>query len=289
MLGSRVLHCCLVSCFVAIACSGCDPDRRQTVKPNSSVSGSIPIKVLAWNIESEGADINVIAAQLIEMPRYDIYGFTEVNRDEWPAIQQALGDGYTYWYSYSGFKDRTAFAFNHDRFERLKKYEMKEYKEFTLNPRTYRSPHVHEFHDRQTGADFIVLLNHLARGNKEIRLEQAEGLRHWASDQKKPVIAIGDYNFDYVFATQAGNAAFDRFMLDGVFRWVKPEPLEDSNWFDGDGDGKDDFPGSILDFCFVAGEAKLWNATSRVIVRDGDFPDDETTSDHRPIELIFAP
>ncbi len=27
------------------------------------------------------------------------------------------------------------------------------------------------------------------------------------------------------------------------------------------------------------------HAKSRVIVREGDFPDDETTSDHRPVEL----
>jgi len=26
-----------------------------------------------------------------------------------------------------------------------------------------------------------------------------------------------------------------------------------------------------------------------VIVRDGDVPDDETTSDHRPVELVVAP
>jgi len=41
----------------------------------------------------------------------------------------------------------------------------------------------------------------------------------------------------------------------------------------------------MLDFAFVAGPAKEWTPVCRVLVRDGDFPDDKTTSDHRPIEL----
>jgi hypothetical protein len=49
------------------------------------------------------------------------------------------------------------------------------------------------------------------------------------------------------------------------------------------------YPHSCLDFTFVAGKAKLWHSRSRVIVRDGDFPDDEKTSDHRPVELVVVP
>lgn len=37
---------------------------------------------------------------------------------------------------------------------------------------------------------------------------------------------------------------------------------------------------SCLDFAFYTG---LQNVTSKVIVRSGDFPDDNTTSDHRPV------
>jgi hypothetical protein len=40
---------------------------------------------------------------------------------------------------------------------------------------------------------------------------------------------------------------------------------------------------------FVAGTAKDCNAPSRVIVRKGDFPDDERTADHRPVELVVRP
>ncbi|MDA0991027.1 MAG: hypothetical protein O3A51_09780 [Verrucomicrobia bacterium] len=42
----------------------------------------------------------------------------------------------------------------------------------------------------------------------------------------------------------------------------------------------------MLDFTFVAGAAKDFKCENRVIVRDGDFPDDKSTSDHRPVELV---
>jgi hypothetical protein len=45
----------------------------------------------------------------------------------------------------------------------------------------------------------------------------------------------------------------------------------------------------MLDFAFVAGPAKDWKPVCKVIVRDKDFPDNKTTSDHRPIELRLAP
>ena len=40
-----------------------------------------------------------------------------------------------------------------------------------------------------------------------------------------------------------------------TWKWIKPEPLVDTNWADHDGDGDDDYPDSMLDFIFVAGAA----------------------------------
>jgi hypothetical protein len=80
---------------------------------------------------------------------------------------------------------------------------------------------------------------------------------------------------------------FDRlineFVKDGAWKWIKPVEMIDTNW--SDDNGKDRYPNSLLDFNFVAGGAKDWKAECRVIVRDGDFPDDDMTSDHRPVEL----
>ncbi len=52
--------------------------------------------------------------------------------------------------------------------------------------------------------------------------------------------------------------------------------------------GQDKYPDSILDFVFVASAAKDWQAESYVVVREGDFPDSDQTSDHRPIIMTLA-
>ncbi len=149
----------------------------------------------------------------------------------------------------------------------------------------HRSPLMGRFKHVSSGREFLVVLNQLARGKAGVRNEQAKALREWARDQTLPVIGIGDYNFDFDFHTQKGNTGYTEFLKDDIWHWVWPDLLIDTNWADHDGDGKDNYPDSCLDFMFVAGEAKSWSPVSNVIVRDGDFPDDETTSDHRPVEL----
>ena len=89
---------------------------------------------------------------------------------------------------------------------------------------------------------------------------EAVGLRKWAEAQSLPLLAIGDYNFDYDFHTKTGNQAFQLFTKDGVWKWLRPEKLIDSNWSDTDPKLPDDqrtdrYPDSILDFIFVAGPA----------------------------------
>lgn len=247
------------------------------------------VRMLAWNIESGGANPDTIARQLAELPRYDIYALTEVRPLGFPAIKEALGADYDYLYSRSGNDDRLAFAIRRDRFEFLDHYEFDAYGDYVINPGNYRSPFVFELKDRRSGQTFLVMLNHLARGRAEVRQQQAEGIREWARGQGNSIIALGDYNFDYVFATDKGNPAMDIFLKDDVFRWVRPVPMIDSNYYDGDGDGIDDYIDSLLDFAFVAGNAKDWKAACRIIVRPSDFPDDQETSDHRPVEFLIHP
>ena len=103
------------------------------------------------------------------------------------------------------------------------------------------------------------------------------------------MINIGDFNMDYSFVTRSGNDAFPEMLRDNVWQWVRPTEFIDTNWSDPDGDGRDNYPDSMLDFAFVAGRAKDWNPVCQVVKRDGDFPDDDATSDHRPIELVLTP
>ena len=88
---------------------------------------------------------------------------------------------------------------------------------------------------------------------------------------------------DYNFKRKQGNDAFPVMLQDNIWKWIPPEPLVDTQW--SDNNGKDRYPNSMLDFAFVAGPAKDWQPKCRVIVREGDFPDSYSTSDHRPIEL----
>ena len=246
-------------------------------------------RMLSWNVESEGADGTVIGTQLAELnpeDHYDVFALSEVLPKDLGKFRNALGKHYKYAYSKSGNNDRLEILYNENRFELVRHFEIEE---INLLKR-YRAPLVVHLRERTNGDEFLVMVNHLARGKAEMRQKQATMLMEWARDQTMPVFALGDYNFDYVFETKKGNPAFTNMMRDNIWRWIEPTEMIDTNWYDDykNPDGKDDYPGSMLDFAFVAGPAKDWNSTVNVIVRDGDFPDDKTTSDHRPFELLIS-
>ena len=251
------------------------------------------IMMLSWNVESDGAEAETVCRELTELnqgDRYDVVTLTEVLPEDLKKFRLALGMHYKYAYSKSGHNDRMQILYNENRFEKVRHFELAE---INIKNR-YRAPLVVHLKERKTESrpdelEFLVLVNHLARGKPEIRQEQATMLVEWARDQSLPVFALGDYNFDYVFETDKGNPAFVNFMKDNIWRWVKPETMVDSNWYDDPEapDGKDDYPGSLLDFAFVAGPAKDWKSKCQIIVRKNDFPDNEKTSDHRPYELIL--
>ncbi|QDV69020.1 Endonuclease/Exonuclease/phosphatase family protein [Rosistilla carotiformis] len=281
-----------------VALVGCDsatkptPDADRPVQPvveqptasnPSAKTGAISI--LAWNVESGGNYPEVIAKQLGEMSGYDVYCLSEVADENFDRYTAALGPKFQSVNGRTGRNDRLQISFDSDRFELLETKELMEHRDFTLNNGTHRSPLYVRLEDKVIGIQFIVMTNHLARGNAELRKQQAIGLREWARDQNVGVINIGDFNMDYDFHTERGNDAFPEILRDNIFSWVKPVDLIDTNWSDNDGDGNDNYPESMLDFALVAGPAKDWNPVCRVIVRENDFPDDKTTSDHRPIEL----
>jgi hypothetical protein len=211
-------------------------------------------------------------------------------QDEQVASGSASGNTFLSINTATGGSDRIILAYNTKRLQLLSGYEMHRFGDWQLNSQgddgrwRHRSPLVGHFRDRESGVDFLVTVNHLARGNENIRRRQAAGLRKWAEAQSLPLIAIGDYNFH----DKAGNKAFQLFTKDDVWKWLRPEKLIDSNWADNDPRLPDDlrtdrYPGSILDFIFVAGSAQQWEAKSWVVVRPRDFPDSDETSDHRPV------
>ena len=254
------------------------------------------LRILTWNIESGGNEPAVIAKQLGELGSYDVFALTEVNslhagryRD---AIQQAVSmkhsSNYQSVLSSSGGENRMLLLFDLERLHLIDCYELVAHDGIRMNTvqLEYRTPLVARFRQRANGQEFLVVLVHLARGREEVRQMQATGLRTWATAQVLPVFAVGDFNFDFDFASQKGNRSFEIFLAGEVWKWVRPEKLVDTNWYDPEPDGIDNYPNSCLDFTFIAGSAKRMNARSRVIERPGDFPDDDSTSDHRPVELV---
>lgn len=244
------------------------------------------ITLLSWNVESEGNDPRAIATQLKELKGYDIYCLCEVHSKSIAIYKQAMPNGFVSVNSRTGFEDRLQILFNGKRFRLL---EQKELHEMNSPTRNVRSPLAVRLRDLRTKTEFIVMVNHLARGDEELRNAQARKMREWGRGQNVGVINVGDFNFDYSFRRQRGNAAFNEMLRDNVWQWVRPAKLVDTNWADKDGDGRDNFPDSMLDFAFVAGAAKTWNPECRVVVRQGDFPDGPNNSDHRPIEVRLVP
>lgn len=106
--------------------------------------------------------------------------------------------------------------------------------------------------------------------------EQARLLNEWAGRQSLPVIAKGDYNFDWSVTNGDSDhdQSYDELMAEGVFEWVRPEPLIKT---------QDSSHNSVLDFIFVSGAAKQWSGSSEIMVKAGDFPDTRDTPDHRPV------
>lgn len=257
-------------------CCGCNSAKQASNTP-------VGMRILAWNVESGGSDPDVIAKQLQTFSDYDIIGLSEVAPQNFDLFQRAAGANFESITGTNRYDDYLQLLYDASRFELIRSKELHEYRDYRMNNGSNRSPLLVHLRCKITGKDFQVLLNHLARSNDNLRTEQGNGLREWGRDQTLPTIAIGDFNFDYDFHRKTGNEAFRAFMQDGIWYWPKPDPLIDTNWADRNKDGIDDYPDSMLDFCFVAGPAKDWHPESTVVKQENDFPDDMSTSDHRPI------
>lgn len=301
-----------IACLLALA---------YVLSPAASLADQF--KILAWNVESnrpgqaQVSDPGVISEQLSSLlsnpaTRAQIVALSEVEPKTVPIYKQAVAEGLDTEVDFvtsasGGYRDTDSLLLVVDakRFAIEDVYELHRYKGISANFNVMdeksadygavraRSPLVAKIRDKASSnsSSFWLIVNHLARGEEDLRIEQAKALRQWAEDHaSEPVITAGDFNFDYDFKTQKGNPACDAMMEGGVWQWLKPDPLVDSNWADDrDNPGKDRYPDSILDFVFVANAAKKWRGEADVVVREGDFPDSDKTSDHRPVIATFEP
>jgi endonuclease/exonuclease/phosphatase family metal-dependent hydrolase len=239
----------------------------------------------SWNVESGEADPRVVGQRLASFAGVDLWGLSEVSGvDDAEILEAAAEQGENANFegviSRSGSGDRLVILYNTERFELLATDEL----EYINLGGSTRAPLLVHLHDRLSGQAFVFMANHLNRGSEERRHDQAALLNEWAIIDRRPAIAVGDYNFDWevVGGDDDHDLGYDYMTAQREWTWVRPQRLartQCSGWpcgFD-----------SVLDFVFVANYAQGWPAHSEIIVVAGDFPDDAGTSDHRPVLAWF--
>ncbi|MDB4444405.1 hypothetical protein N9174_03615 [bacterium] len=176
----------------------------------------------------------------------------------------------------TGTSDRSIIIYDSDKFELL---DFMELRHVNIGGRV-RAPLVAKFKVKSSGTEFFFMVNHLYRSKAARRLQQASMLNDWASRQQLPVIAVGDYNFDWsvIDGDTDHDEGYDNMTANSVFEWVRPAILLNTH--------DSDF-NSVLDFVFASRDAKNWAVNSTILVEHNDFPDTNETSDHRPVHAKF--
>lgn len=236
------------------------------------------LNVVGWNVESGGNDPDVIAQELADFDGVDVWGLSEVKRQNALKYVVAAAQGEDAFFEWrrgnTGGGDRLLIIWDSHKYEKLGELEL-----FDLRMENGRAPLAVKLESKATGAQFWFMVNHLYRGDADKRRQQAIGLREWFSQQTIPVIATGDYNFDFDIPDGPGNEAFQEMVKEGHAIWLRPSTLIKTN-------SNPSF-NSVLDFVFVNDDAAPWFRTSSIVVRPGDFPDGPERSDHRPVAATF--
>lgn len=239
------------------------------------------LTVVGFNVESGGASLPVLSQVVAKLQGVDLWGFSEVQNQQWlNAFKTAAADGEGVQFDgvlgTTGRDDSLAIVYNSTKLEFLRSMEL-----HNINVSgTVRAPLVAHFRLRaQPQVEILFMVNHLYRGSTERRHQQAQLLNQWARQQALPVIAVGDYNFDW--NVNGGDTdhdpGFDFMVAGDVFRWLRfPSPMVKTQC-------SANF-NSVLDFVFVAGPAKQWQAEPSILfANDATYCQQSRNSDHRPV------
>ncbi|WP_071517703.1 endonuclease/exonuclease/phosphatase family protein [Geitlerinema sp. PCC 9228] len=241
-------------------------------------------QTVGFNVESRDADPQTIAQEYVApLENIDIWGFSEVRDGQWAQIlEQAAEKGENADFGgilgTTGGDYRLLIVYNRDRFRELRHFELQD---MNLGGNV-RAPLVAHFRFQATGEEFLFVVNHLFRSDRQRRHQQARMLNQWAQKQDLPIVAVGDYNFDWDIRSDGlrRDLGFDYLTQNGVFSWVKPQkllPTQCSQKFQ-----------SILDFVFISQEVKNWSPSAKILYPQPSYcPDDEQKSDHRPVRGTF--
>ncbi|MCI0541508.1 MAG: hypothetical protein L0Z50_40435, partial [Verrucomicrobiales bacterium] len=233
-------------------------------EPSSRVHGAETLRIVGWNMQSDSststreADPNLLKQQIGQKKGVQLWGLCEVlDAPTLTKFEQgaevAVPADFAAILGTTGDRDRLAILYDSTRFELIGQEELN-----TIQLSSgLRAPLVATLKDKSSGIQFLFMVNHLKRGEAQnaVRLEQAKLLNQWVRQQTLPVIAVGDYNFDYDVAkgdlgVPFRDGGFDAMIKDDKFRWIRPETLVKTQ--------ADDEFNTILDFAFVANYPFGW-------------------------------
>lgn len=242
------------------------------------------LTVIGFNVESGDADPEFIANNQIKpLQIAEIWGFSEVQDQTWVQtfervmeaeksadFQSILGT--------TGNADKLAIIYNSNILQKIDQFELG-----SINVGgNVRAPLVAHFKLKSTGKEFLFMVNHLYRSRNDLRHEQAKLLNRWAQKQTLPIIAVGDYNFDWdvIKGDQKHDKGYDLLTENQVLIWIRPEIILATHC--------SQKYNSVLDFVFVGGSAQTWGSESKILYPEkGYCPDDAQKSDHRPVLSVF--
>lgn len=235
------------------------------------------VTVVSWNVESGGSDNQTIRQRMAGFQGVDLWGLSEVASASAAGVfETGAEDGEAASFdrivSTTGGGDRLAIIFNANKFRLVRSQEL-----MHINQGNHRAPLVAELQEITTTRNFLFMVNHLARGDAALRRRQATQLAEWVRTQTLPVIAVGDYNFDWdvLGGDQTHDLGYDNMTNGGAWTWVRPPTLIKTQCSPGFN--------SVLDFIFVNAAAQSWSGTSEIIVEQNDCVASPLTSDHRPL------
>ncbi|MBX7165754.1 MAG: hypothetical protein K1X74_05345 [Pirellulales bacterium] len=285
---ARLMSVVCVAC-VALASGG----------SSSFAEEPVSIRIAAWNMEGNGeASTNLLKSQLADKEGIDLWGLCEVQKTRFNAFLSGAAEGETGDFriikgTTGGPNVRLAIIYNSDVLELVG--EPKEL-HFVAVTSSLRAPLVAQFKGKQSGQMFWFMVNHLkcCGDGLATRKQQCKLISDWAEAQAPiPVLMCGDLNIPFDISTSSAGDDFAALVESGPFTWLQPEHLTKTQ-------ANPNF-NSILDYFMVANATPLverWNYRARILEREGDdpveagepnnFDDDDSTTDHRPIDVTFT-
>ena len=155
------------------------------------------LSVVSWNVESGGSDDQIIRHRIGSFQAIDVWGLSEVASPASAGVfetgaEEGEDANFDKVVGPTGGGDRLAIIYNAVRFRLIRSEELT-----NINQGNPRATLLAELQDISANRNILFVVNHLARGNSELRRRQARQFNEWVRNQTLPVIAVGDYNFDW--------------------------------------------------------------------------------------------